>query len=146
MLRPAYVFCLGWKGVAQISGFALGYATTVLISSSLINQLQSGIRSRSIGRNAVEDAEYSEVSLISSEDGLNTCLLVGGCQECVKQSLAAQGELLQPGEELSGRGVVRKDSHNFPRRPPLLGKLFGCGHIERLAETAGVGDYMNELS
>lgn len=69
MLRTAYVFCLGWKGVAQISGFALGYPTTVLISSSLINQLQSGIRSRSIGRNAVEDAEYGEVSLISSEDG-----------------------------------------------------------------------------
>jgi hypothetical protein len=42
----------------------LGDATTVLISSSLINQLQSGIRSRSIGRNAVEDSEYGEVSVI----------------------------------------------------------------------------------
>jgi hypothetical protein len=132
-------FVLVGKASLKYRVLPLGYATTVLISSSLINQLQSGIRSRSIGRNAVEDAEYGEVSVISSEDGLNTCLSVGGREECAKQSLAAQGELLQPGEELSGRGVVRKDAHNFPRRPPLLGKLLGCDHIERLAETAGVG-------
>jgi len=121
---------------------------TVLISSSLINRQAgnlSGIRSRRLRRNAVEDSEYGEVSVISSEDGLYTCLSVGGREECVKQSLAAQGELLQPGEELSGRGVVRKDAHNFPRRPPLLGKLLGCGHIEWLAETARVRDDVNKL-
>ncbi len=63
---------------------------TVLISSSLIDRQAgnlSGIRSRRLGRNAVEDSEYGEVSVISSENGLNTCLSVGGREECVKQSL-----------------------------------------------------------
>ena len=75
--------------------------------------LQLGIQSRRLERNAVEDTEYGEISVISIEDGLNACLSVGGCEERVQKSLAAQGELLQPGEELSGRGVVRKEA-NLP--------------------------------
>jgi hypothetical protein len=77
---------------------------------------------------------------------LNACLSVGGCEERVQKPLAAHGELLQPGEELSGRGVVSKDANHFPSRPPWLDKLSGCDHIERLGETAGIGDDMNELS
>ncbi len=52
---------------------------------------------------------------------------------------------MQPGEERPGRGVVGEHAHDLARRPPLLGKLPGGRHLERLCETTGVGHDVDEL-
>jgi hypothetical protein len=76
---------------------------------------------------------------------LNASLSVGCGQERVQQAFSPQGELLQPGEELPCRGVVGEYADDFTRRSPLLGELPGGRHVERLCETTGVGDDMDEL-
>ena len=76
---------------------------------------------------------------------MDTCLQVRGGKERVQQSLAAQRKLLQPGKKLPSRGVIGGHAHDFTRRPPLLGKLPGRGHVERLCEAMGVGNDMDEL-
>ena len=72
-------------------------------------------------------------------------LLVGRGQQRIEEPFAAQEKLLQPGEKLPGRGVIGEHAHDFTRRPPLLGKLPGRGHVERLCEAMGVGNDMDEL-
>jgi hypothetical protein len=51
----------------------------------------------------------------------------------VQQSLSSQGELIQPGEELAGRGIVGEYAHDLGRRPPLLREEPGRRHIEWLS-------------
>jgi hypothetical protein len=69
-----------------------------------------------------------------------------GGQKGVQQSLSAQRESLDPGEELPSRGVPGEHMDDLPGSPPLLGQLTCGGHVERLCETAAIGHDMNELS
>src|SRR5947209_5624300 len=91
---------------------------------------------------ASEHAEHREVRRIDGKERVDTRLLVCRGEKRVQKALSAQGELLQPGEKLPRRALVRKHMHNVGGRPPLLGKVAGRGHVKGVGETAWVGDDM----
>src|SRR5262245_2559380 len=92
-----------------------------------------------------EDAEHHEVGLVGREERSDAYLPVSGGKERVQQSLAAQRELLQPGEKLPGRSVIGEHAYDFTRRPSLLGNMPDHGHVKRLCEATGVSNDMDEL-
>src|SRR6516164_8395180 len=76
---------------------------------------------------------------------MDACLAVSRGKQRIQQSLAAQRELLQPCEKLPHGTSVWEHSDDVARSPPLFGNMTCRVHVERLRETTGVRDDMNEL-
>ena len=113
-------------------------------ANGLIPRLIAWAKSQSPGNIAIV-SENQEVRLVGGEERLDACLPVSCGKERIQQSLAAQRELLQPCEKLPHGTSVGERLHDVARRPPLLGNVTCRVHVERLRETTGVGDDMDEL-
>src|SRR5271166_3758985 len=129
-------------GVGILAG---GATPRVRTTARSYEPTHSGIRAASPGRDARKDAEHQEVRLVGGEERLDACLPVSCGKERIQQSLAAQRELLQPCEKLPHGTSVGERLHDVARRPPLLGNITCRVHVERLRESTGVGDDMDEL-